>query len=155
MNDPRRSSAKKESRGWWCGHHFLRAPPLCDLCMLALFASQAPGPGVPDGVNVCACVRFLRRRPLALACLTVYMVHHAWCYLFHVSAFSLVGQLRIRRAELLNYRELCVCSPPALLALLGPRVRGSSPLPVCRLGGSGGCGHWLSGASASSFARSG
>jgi len=28
------------------------------------------------------------------------------CYLFHVTAFSLVGQLRIRRAELLNYREL-------------------------------------------------
>lgn len=28
------------------------------------------------------------------------------CYLFHVTAFSLVGQLRIQRAELLNYREL-------------------------------------------------
>jgi len=45
-------------------------------------------------------------RPMCLACLAVYMVHHAWCYLFHVTAFSLVGQLRIRRAELLNYREL-------------------------------------------------
>ena len=45
-------------------------------------------------------------RPLCLALLCVYMIHHAWCYLFHVTVFSLVGQLRIRRAELLNYREL-------------------------------------------------
>ena len=28
--------------------------------------------------------------------------------MFHVTAFSLVGQLRIRRSELLNYRELYV-----------------------------------------------
>jgi hypothetical protein len=32
-------------------------------------------------------------RPVALAVLTVYMVHHAYCYLFHVTTFSLVGQV--------------------------------------------------------------
>ena len=32
-------------------------------------------------------------RPLALCFLTVYIIHHAWCHLFHVSVFSLVGQV--------------------------------------------------------------
>lgn len=45
-------------------------------------------------------------RPLALALLTIYMIHHSYCYLFHVSFFSLIGQLKIRQAELSNYREL-------------------------------------------------
>jgi len=36
-------------------------------------------------------------RPLALAFLTVYVVHHAWCHLFHVFVFSWNGQ--VNRAE--------------------------------------------------------
>ena len=48
-------------------------------------------------------------RPHALAYLTVYMIHHAYVYLFHVTAFSLVGQLKIRLMMLacsnINIRE--------------------------------------------------
>jgi hypothetical protein len=48
----------------------------------------------------------LYNRPLCLALLTVYMIHHSYCYLFHVTLFSWVGQKRMRKAELVNYREL-------------------------------------------------
>jgi len=55
--------------------------------------------------TACCFALCVSHRPLALAVLTVYMVHHAYCYLFHVTFFSLVGQVRIQRAELVNYRE--------------------------------------------------
>ena len=47
-------------------------------------------------------------RPLCLALLTVYMIHHSYCYLYHVTLFSWIGQSRMRKAELVNYRELYV-----------------------------------------------
>jgi hypothetical protein len=35
----------------------------------------------------------LTDRPLALAFLTVYVIHHAWCHLYHVAVFSGIGQV--------------------------------------------------------------
>lgn len=38
-------------------------------------------------------------RPLALAALTVYVIHHAWCHLVHVFVFSWIGQNGIRKEQ--------------------------------------------------------
>jgi len=43
-------------------------------------------------------------RPLCLVFLTVYVVHHAWCHLYHVAVFSGIGQARMWRSSAYNYR---------------------------------------------------
>lgn len=38
--------------------------------------------------------------------LTIYLLHHTWCYLIHVTIFSALGQCKIARASTTDWREV-------------------------------------------------